>query len=89
MKKADKLFWSVFQNSPVHIAKRDDLVWWKGWIIRIISVILALVVCGVITVALTKLNPIKMCSWYKASCVEFIPEYCNTFVYFFGSNSCI
>jgi simple sugar transport system permease protein len=60
MKKADKMFWSVFQNSPVHIAKRDDLVWWKGWIIRIISVALALIVCGVITVALTKLNPIKM-----------------------------
>ena len=60
MKKADKLFWSVFQNSPVHIAKRDDLVWWKGWIIRIISVVLALIVCGVITVALTKLNPIKV-----------------------------
>ncbi len=60
MKKADKLFWSVFQNSPVHITKREDLAWWKGWIIRIISVILALIVCGVITVALTKLNPIKM-----------------------------
>ena len=60
MKKADKMFWSVLQNSPVHIAKRDDLVWWKGWIIRIISVVLALIVCGVITVALTKLNPIKM-----------------------------
>ena len=44
MKKADKMFWSFFQNSPVHIAKRDDLAWWKGWIIRIISVVLALMV---------------------------------------------
>ncbi|MBQ4087176.1 MAG: ABC transporter permease [Clostridia bacterium] len=50
----------TFCNAPCHIAKRDDIVWWKAWIIRIVSVLLALIVCGVITVALTKLNPIKM-----------------------------
>ncbi len=43
-----------------HIAKRDDIVWWKAWIIRIVSVLCALVVCGVITVALTDIDPVKM-----------------------------
>ncbi len=47
-------------NPPCHIAKRDDIVWWKAWIIRIVAVLLALIVSGVITVAITKLNPVKM-----------------------------
>ncbi len=59
MKKANNL-WTALSNSPFHIAKRDDIVWWKAWIIRIVSVLLALVVCGIITVALTKINPVKM-----------------------------
>ncbi len=46
--------------SSFHIAKRDDIVWWKAWLIRLVSILLALVVCGIITVALTKLNPGKM-----------------------------
>ena len=50
----------VLSPSAWHIAKRDDIVWWKAWIIRIVSVFLALIVCGVITVALTGLNPVKM-----------------------------
>ncbi len=47
-------------NSPFHIAKRDELIWWKAWIVRAISVVLALVVCGILTFALTKLNPVKV-----------------------------
>ncbi|MBE7013234.1 MAG: ABC transporter permease, partial [Ruminococcaceae bacterium] len=43
-----------------HISKREDIVWWKAWIIRAISVVLALIVCGVITVALTDINPVRM-----------------------------
>jgi len=60
MKKVNSFLLNIFCNSSCHIVKRDDVVWWKAWIIRIISVILALLVCGVITVSLTKLNPIKM-----------------------------
>lgn len=51
-------FLSLF--SPFHIVKRDDIVWWKAWIIRVVSVLCALVVCGIITIALTKINPAKM-----------------------------
>ena len=36
-----------------HIAKRDALPWWKSWGIRAIAVLLALVVCGLVTVLLT------------------------------------
>jgi len=60
MKKVNSFLLNIFCNSSCHIVKRDDVEWWKAWIIRIISVILALLVCGVITVSLTKLNPIKM-----------------------------
>ena len=51
---------TMLSPSALHIAKRDDIVWWKAWIIRIVSVVFALIVCGVITIALTKLNPVKM-----------------------------
>lgn len=60
MKKLNNFLWSSLYNCPFHIAKRDNIVWWKAWIIRIVAVLLALVVSGFITVALTKLNPIKV-----------------------------
>lgn len=43
-----------------HIARKDQPVWWKRFGIRIIAVILALVVSGIITLLLTKLNPIDV-----------------------------
>lgn len=58
MNKASSSIFKFMYNSPFHIAKRDELVWWKAWLIRIVSVVAALIVCGIITVALTNLNPI-------------------------------
>ncbi len=46
----------------VHIAKRGELPFWKSWIIRILSIVFALVVCGVVTIVLTGENPIKVYS---------------------------
>ena len=60
MSKTDKLILSTVNNSLGHIIKRDDIVWWKAWCIRIISVLLALVVCGIVTISLTDLNPVEM-----------------------------
>lgn len=60
MEKINNFLCTAFCGVSGHIAKRDDIVWWKGWIIRVISVLLALMVCGVITIALTGLNPVKM-----------------------------
>ena len=60
MNKIKSFTTQLFYGAPYHIAKRDELVWWKAWSIRAIAVLLALVVCGIITVALTGLNPLAM-----------------------------
>ncbi len=60
MNKADEKLIKAVHTNPFHIAKRDDLVWWKGWIVRVLSVLGALIVCGIITVLLTDLNPIQV-----------------------------
>ncbi len=43
-----------------HIAKRGIMPWWKAWIIRAIAIVAALIVCGLVTVSLTGLNPLKV-----------------------------
>lgn len=43
-----------------HIVKRTDIPMWKGWMIRIIAVVAALILCGIIMVALTGKNPFEM-----------------------------
>lgn len=60
MSKLDKFCLSTWTNSLGHIIKRDDIVWWKAWGIRIISVLLALIVCAIVTISLTDLNPLEM-----------------------------
>ena len=44
----------------VHIIKRPAIDWWKAWLIRIAAVVAALIVCGIVTVLLTKLNPLDV-----------------------------
>lgn len=43
-----------------HIVKRDSLVWWMAWLIRIASVAASLVVCALVTVLLTGENPLSV-----------------------------
>lgn len=62
MSKLDKFIFTKVNGSLGHIIKRDDIVWWKAWLIRIVSVILALIVCGIVTISLTDLNPLKCIS---------------------------
>lgn len=45
------------------IVKRDAIVWWKAWLIRVAAVIVALMVVAVITLLMTGQNPFEM---YKA-----------------------
>ncbi len=54
-----KLF-GFLNSHSFHIAKREDIVWWKAWTIRAISVVFALVVCGILTLSLTGLNPLNV-----------------------------
>ena len=44
----------------IHIAKRDGLVWWKNWLIRLIGVVLALIVSALFIYSISKLNPVKV-----------------------------
>ena len=41
-----------------HIVKRTNVVWWKAWTARILAVVLALLMCSLITVLLTGENPL-------------------------------
>lgn len=46
----------------IRIIKRESSAGWRSWLIRLIGVVLALIVCGVIIVAMVKLNPFKVYS---------------------------
>ena len=43
-----------------HIIKRTAMPKWQSWIVRIVSVLAALIVCGVVTVLLTGEDPIQV-----------------------------
>ena len=43
-----------------HIVKRSQMVWWKSWLVRILAVLAAMVVCAVITVLMTGENPLQV-----------------------------
>ena len=60
MKKLNNLSVTAVTGVMGHIVKRDEIKWWKAWLIRIVSVFLALIVCGIVTVSLTDLNPVEM-----------------------------
>ena len=48
-------------KSPlIQISRRKDIVWYKAWLIRIIAIVLALILCGIITMVTTGLNPVKV-----------------------------
>ena len=44
----------------IHIAKRNGLVWWRAWLVRLCGVVLALIVSALFIYGLTKLNPVKV-----------------------------
>jgi ABC-type uncharacterized transport system permease subunit len=50
----------VNKEPLVRIKKRDAIPVWKAWVIRLISLLLALIVCGFIIYAIVKLNPLKV-----------------------------
>ena len=48
----------VKQSSVMHISKRDSLPWYGAWAIRGAAIVLALIVCAVVTTALTGEDPV-------------------------------
>ena len=52
---------TVKKHEPLfHIAKRNALPWQKAWLIRAVAILAAMVVCSVVTILLTKQNPIMV-----------------------------
>lgn len=52
---------AVKKHEPLfHIAKRNALPWWKAWIIRAIAILAAVAVCSIVTILLTKQNPVMV-----------------------------
>ena len=60
MSKLDNFCLKSFFAASSHIVKRDSLPWWKAWGIRAIAIVFALIVCAIVTLSLTDLNPIQM-----------------------------
>ncbi len=49
------------QKTPlVHITKRKAMLWYKAWAIRLGAVVLALIVCALVTTLLTGYNPLQV-----------------------------
>ena len=44
----------------IRISKRDGLIWWKSWLVRVATVALALVLCSVIIILITGYNPVQV-----------------------------
>ncbi len=44
----------------LHISKRASLPTWKAWLIRGAAIVLALAVCSIVTMIVTKLNPLTV-----------------------------
>ncbi len=38
----------------LHIAKRDDMVWWKAWSIRVATILISVLIVGIISMFLTE-----------------------------------
>ena len=45
-----------------HIVKRDGVIWWKAWLIRLGAIAAALILSSILTVLLTGMNPLSVWS---------------------------
>ena len=43
-----------------HIVKREALPWYRAWMIRGAAILLALIMCSIVTVMVTGLNPLSL-----------------------------
>ena len=47
------------KEPPFHVVKRDTIPVWEKWVIRIASIAVGLIFCGILTLVLTKTNPFE------------------------------
>lgn len=43
-----------------HITRRKELPWYRAWLIRVIAVIMGLILCGIVSMLLVKINPLDV-----------------------------
>ena len=43
-----------------HIVKRPTIPMWKSWMIRVLAILAAFLVCGIVTYLLVQRNPLDM-----------------------------
>lgn len=48
------------REARFHIVKREPLVWYKAMGIRVLAILIALIVCGIITTITTGINPLSV-----------------------------
>lgn len=46
----------------IRVTKRDVPVWWKSWLIRLIAVVAAVIVCSLVVVLITDYSPVQVFS---------------------------
>ncbi|MDD6273522.1 MAG: ABC transporter permease [Clostridiaceae bacterium] len=46
----------------VRISKRDQMVFWKSWLVRLAAIVLALILCAFVIVLITGYNPLEVYS---------------------------
>ena len=52
----------IVREPLMHVVKRDDLVWYKSWAVRLLAVVIALILCAFVIVLLTGYDPIRVYS---------------------------
>ena len=57
-----------------HIVKRDALPWHKALGIRFLAILLALILCGIITTITTGINPLHDISVHCSGCFRIRPQ---------------
>lgn len=50
----------IVKEPLIRLAKRTDMPVWKGILVRIIAILLALITCGIVIILLTGMNPIQV-----------------------------
>ncbi len=53
---AEKTVAKHHREPLLHIAKRDDMLWWKAWLIRLSAILIGFLLCGVLSTLLTGEN---------------------------------
>ena len=77
-----------------HIVKRDAIPWYQSLGIRAVAIVLALIVCAIVTTVTTGINPIQVYQiyfcrsiWYCQKDLDHLPEHVHSASDFPGADT--